>query len=426
MKLSKIAFLKPTVDTEVTPQPIRVATLPETFVPSPPRDPAAGPTQPFGDSRQSGRLDAQLGDPRAVVWIPRYATPLRPDTRAHSVLAYGDAVVVQAAVWQLFGAADGRLRGAGRTGTSPVAISPTDGTLRWVDLEGRLTAATLDRGEPIWTHGLFHGDGATYPFLAVRGDHAVVLGADRFVDPEAPFHPPPTLAVEALTITRPLSIAAGGILESVTGPGALTTARGESDIFGAADDDVVVVAWRDHVMTLDFDLTPHRVLTGTFEPRAVSVGDGRVYLIVRTAAGPRLWMLNAQGEQVFSATLPDEATETLVPPIVAPDHRVFVVTSKRIVAFSPIGDRLWEFAPTQGRPYAAVSADGWLLVAVDQSVGVLDVDGHGHSLFAVPGEVLRTPPVLTPEGDILVASERSLLCYRYEAAIEMGESTIVR
>lgn len=426
MKLSKIAFLKPTVDTEVTPRPIRVATLPETFVPAPPRNPPTGPTQPFGDSRQCGRLDAQLGDPRAVVWLPRFATALLPDTRAHSVLAHGDAVVVQAGVWQLFGT-DGRLRGAQRAGTSPLVISPADRTLRWVDLDGRLTAATLDRGEPIWTHGLFHGDGATYPFLAVRDGHAVVLGADRFVDPESPIRPEPTLAVEALTVTQPLSIAAGGILESVTGPGALTTQRGGGDVFGAADDDVVVVAWRDHVMTLDFDLSPHRVLTGAFEPRAMSLGDaGRVYLIVRTPAGPRLWMLNAEGEQVFAATLPDEAAETLVPPIVAPDHRVFVVTAKRIVAFSPIGDRLWEFAPAQGRPYASVTADGWLLVAVDQSVGVLDVDGIGHSLFATQGEVLRTPPVLTPEGDILVASERSLFCYRYEPAIELGESTLVR
>ncbi len=426
MKLSRIAFLKPTVDTEMAVRPIQVATLPETFEPGVPRSPAVAPTQPFGDSRQSGRLDASLGDPRAVVWSPRFAAPLLPDTRAHSVFAHGDAIVVQAGVWQLFGT-DGRLRGAGPAGTGPVAVSPTDRTLRWVDLHGRLTAATLDTGEPIWTHGLFHGDGATYPFLAVRGEHAVVIGADRFVNPEGLFRPEPTLAVEAITVNQPLSIAAGGILESVTSPGALTAPRDGGDVFGAAGDDNIVVAWRDHVMTLDFDLTPHSVRSGTFEPRAVSVGDaGRTYLIVRTADGPRLWMLNAEGEQVFSAVLPDEANETLVPPIVSPDHRVFVVTSKRIVAFSPIGDRLWEFAPAQGRPYASVTADGWLLVVVDQVLGVLDAEGRGTSLFAAPGEVFRTAPVLTPEGEILLASERSLLCLRYDQAIEMGEPTLIR
>ncbi len=425
MKFSRIAFLEPTVDTEVSEQPIRAASLPERFAPPAPGAPATGPTQPFGGPRQNARLDAALGDPRAVVWSPRYVTPLRPGTRAHSVLQSGDVVAVQAPVWQLFGA-DGSPRGVGRAGAGPIALSLADRTLRWVDGDGRLTAASLDTGEPIWTHGVFHGDGGTYPFLAVRGDVTVVIGEDRFVDPEALLRPEPTLSVEAITVTQPLAIAEGGILESVTAPGALVAPR-DGEVLCAVGDDTVVVVWRDRVLTLGLDLTVRRVLTGTFEPRSVSLGDaGRVYLVVRTPDGPRLWMLNADGEQVFSATLPDDAAETRTPPVVAPDHRVFVASASRIVAFSATGDRQWEFAPPQGRPYASVTADGWLLVAVDQTLGVLDGEGLGTSLFSAPGEVFQAAPVLTPEGEILLATERSLICLRYDPAIEMGEPTLVR
>jgi hypothetical protein len=164
------------------------------------------------------------------------------------------------------------------------------------------------------------------------------------------------------------------------------------------------------VLTTGYDLAIKQFVAGTFEPRAVSLGEfGRTYLIVRTADGPRLWMLNDEGEQVFDARLPEDASDTLVPPIVTGDHRVFVVTDTRIVAFSPMGDHLWEFVPSRGRPRAVTTAEGWLLVAVDDAIGVLDAEGRAASFFRLPGEVFRTAPVVTPAGEVIAATERSLV-----------------
>jgi outer membrane protein assembly factor BamB len=420
---SRIAFMEPTVEIEVEPRPLRVASLPERYDPSPPPPAPAGPTQPFAGARQDGRLDAALHDPRAVTWSQRFATPLRPDARPHSVLQHGDAVLVQASVWQLFGV-DGRARRAGKAGPSPLVVSPGEGSFGYVNTDGYLVAASLTTGRAEWSLGLHLSDGAAYPFLGRRGGRVVVVGGEYDSNPEAQPKQRPRLAVEVIEIDGPVDVSPGGLLRSAKNPVALATTLA-GDVFAAMDDARVVLAWRDRVLTTGFDLAVRQLIGGAFEPRAVSLGDaGRVYLIVRTADGPQLWMLNAEGEQVFAAALPEEAGAATVPPLVAPDQRVFVVTEKRVIGFAPDGEFLWEFVPPRGRPYAAVTRDGWLLVAVEQSIGVLDGYGRGVSIYAAPGdEAFCTAPVLTPGGDIFVATERTLVGLQFE---EIGSRTIVR
>jgi len=122
--------------------------------------------------------------------------------------------------------------------------------------------------------------------------------------------------------------------------------------------------------------------------------------------------------------LPDDAADTRVPPIITADHRVFVVTDSRITAFSPMGDQLWEFAPPMGRPKASVTAEGWLLIAVDDIVGIMDAEGRSATLFQLPGEGFVTAPVLTTSGEIFVATETALVCIGPE--FDASHRTIIR
>ena len=423
MKLSRIAFMQPTVDLEVAPAPLARATIAERFEPAPPSRSPAGPGQPFGGPQQTSRLDASLGDPNAATWAQRFATPLRPNTRPHSVLQHGNALLVQAPVWQLFGL-DGKLRRAGRSGSSPLAVSAGDRTFRWVNGDGYLVSAPLATGVATWSFPLHLGDGAQYPWLAMQGAHTVVLGADGAPNPEAEVQRPQQFALEVIEIRGAPEVSDGGLLRSAKTPGALV-GDVTGDVVGTFDRDAVVLAWNDHLLTVGLDLAVRRCTTAPFTPRAISAGEqGRVYLVVRTPEGPRLWMLNVDGQLAFSAVLPDDAADTLVPPIVAPDHRVFVTTDTRVVAFSPTGDRLWEWVSPDGRPRAMVTADGWLLVAAGDSLGVFDVDGNSASLFNAPGEVFRTAPVLTMAGEIVAATERALVCVGPE--IDVHHRTIVR
>jgi outer membrane protein assembly factor BamB len=418
-----LSFMKPRQVIEVEPRALRVASLPERFAPAAPPAAPSGPTQPFADARQTSRLSVALEDPFAVTWALRFAAPLRPDTNAHSVLQHGDALLVQAPVWQLFGL-DGRPRRAGATGSSPLVITADQRSFCWVNGDGCLVSAPLATGRTVWSYGLRLADGATYPFVGVRGRTVLVVGGEFDANPEANPRQATRLGLEVIDLGDPIEASDSGILRSATTPGTLTTdLRG--DVFGAMDDERAVVAWRDHVLTAGHDLAIKQFVTGSFEPRALSLGDaGRTYLIVRTADGPRLWMLNREGEQVFDARLPEDARDTLVPPIVTGDHRVFVVTDTRIVAFSPTGEQLWEFIPPRGRPRAVVTAEGWLLVAVDDAIGVLDAEGRAASFFRLPGEVFCTAPVVTSAGEVIAATERSLVCIG--PTFEAVDRTIVR
>ena len=421
--LSRIAFMKPTEVSEVEPRRMRAASLPERFDVAPPRPGASGAIQPFADGRQNSRLDAALSDPFAVTWSPRFVTPLRPDSRPHSVLQHRDALLVQAPVWQLFGL-DGRPRRAGKSGSSPLVISAEERSFLWVNGDGCLLAAPLDTGRTRWSLGLHLADGARYSFVGVRGRRVVVVGGEVAGNPEAEEPHPTSLALEVFELPDPIDASDEGILRNARSPGALETPC-TGDVFAAMDDARIVIAWRDHVLTTGYDLAIKQFVAETFEPRAVSLGEfGRTYLIVRTADGPRLWMLNDEGEQVFDARLPDDASDTLVPPIITGDHRVFVVTDTRIVAFSPMGDYLWEFVPPRGRPRAVATAEGWLLVAVDDAIGVLDAQGRAASFFRMRGEVFCTAPVVTPAGEVIAATERSLVCIG--PTFEAVDRTIVR
>ncbi|MDB4930054.1 MAG: hypothetical protein JWM10_2538 [Myxococcaceae bacterium] len=420
---SLLAFMKPTRVVEVEPRPLRAASLPERFAPAPPPAAPTGPTQPFADARQNSRLAVALNDPFSVAWGQRFAVPLRPDTHPHSVLQHGDAVLVQAPVWQLFGL-DGRARRAGTTGSSPLVITADDGSFCWVNGDGCLVSAPLATGRTLWSYGLRLNDGATYPFVGVRGRKVVVVGGEFDSNPEENPKQATRLGLEVVDLGDPIEASDSGILRSATTPGTLTT-EFSGDVVGAMDEGRVVVAWRNHVLVAGLDLAVKQYVRGAFEPRAVSLGEaGRTYLIVRTAEGPRLWMLNAEGDQVFAATLPDDADDTRVPPLVAPDHRVFVVTDSRIVAFGPTGEFAWEFVPPRGRPRAVVTAEGWLLVSVDDALGVLDAFGRAASFFRLPGEVFATAPVLTPGGEILAATEKLLVCIAPQ--FETGERTLMR
>jgi len=252
----------------------------------------------------------------------------------------------------------------------------------------------------------------------------VVVGAELDRNPEEEPKHQTTLAVEVLDVGSPVEASPEGILRSGTSTGSLVVDM-EGDVVGAMDGERVVVAWRDRGLTGGRDLSVKDLVGGSFEPRAISLGEaGRSYLIVRTSDGPRLWMLNAQGEQVFSVRLPDDASDTRVPPVITADHRVFVVTDSRITAFSPMGEQLWEFAPERGRPRALVTAEGWLLVAVDDTLGVVDAEGRSATLFQLPGETFATAPVLTASGEIFAATENALVCIGPE--MDLSHRTILR
>jgi outer membrane protein assembly factor BamB len=409
MKFKRVSFAAPAVEVEVSPSPLEDASLPERF--APPAPPSNLPAlQPFGGPQQHSRLNAFLGAPTAFRWVSRFEAPLREGTEAQAVLYSGDAVLVLASIWQLFGV-DGAARRSGLSGLSPVVISPTDDTFRWVSADGTLVARALQTGEERWSCGAPLGDGGAYPVHAVGGTASLLAGAERDTDPEAEDFVP-AFAVQWIDPTERPVVSRGGLLKNAVRTAALT-GPSMGDLVGATDGAHVFVAFEGLALRLDMALEVTKASSFAAKPRAVSMGDaGRVYLVVSTPGGAALWLINAQGERVFAAALP---RDTRVPPIVTPDHRVFVTTDDEVLAFSPEGRPLWRVSSPLRPPRASVTADGWLLVSLGEELRAFDAEGRSAVLSYSVGRPFVTAPVITAHGEILVATTETLVCLSYEA-----------
>jgi outer membrane protein assembly factor BamB len=83
-----------------------------------------------------------------------------------------------------------------------------------------------------------------------------------------------------------------------------------------------------------------------------------------------------------------------------------VLVGDRIIAFNDAG-LVW-FRKLPGLAGATLSADGKVLASVGSAVWALDAKGAETALFALTDEPFVTPPVLSDDGRLLVASARRL------------------
>lgn len=408
MEFKRVAFAEPAETLDVQPQPIVRAEVEERFDPPGPSS-ARHVVSEHGGPSQDGRLAASLGSPMAFRWIPRFEAPLREGSAPTGLLCDADTVLVLGPFLQLYGI-DGTPRRVALGGQSAAVLSPIDGTYRYVNRDGFLVARALQDGSERWSCGAPVGGRALYGLHLVHGTASLLGGVHIDENPEHEVSVP-HFALEWIDPGEEPEILRGGVLGNARRSHAL---QGEIDgeLLGVTDGQTVVVALEGHLLHLGMDLAVQQVHTGDFTPRAISMGDrGRAYLVVTTADGPALWLINARGERVFSTALP---ASTTVPPVVAPDHRVFVCTDQEVLAFDPLGALLWRVSSPGGAPRLAVTADGWLLASMGEELRVFDAVGRNAALSVSVGDPFVTAPVLTLTGEILVATQRSLVCLSYE------------
>src|SRR5262249_17793305 len=96
------------------------------------------------------------------------------------------------------------------------------------------------------------------------------------------------------------------------------------------------------------------------------------------------------------------------PPVIERSGRVYLLLPGEIVAIES-GKIAWRDR-VEGAPLATVGSDGRLVAAVGASVIAFDAEGKRTVLATMPGEQLRTPPVLDALGRLYVASERKIYC----------------
>lgn len=408
---------------DVTPSLVRAAIAPVSPGPVPPRATPDGLDRALrhahANEQLNGRLPFYLGPD---VLAPAWAARLDPDLEAGSVLLTHDRVLVQGLRrWALLDRLGAPIRNAMKA-IGDMVLDPVLGGFFYDD-DGSLSGRRLDTGAQAFSVALTFASTVRRTFLSLRDGGLIVAGRRQpFLSEPSP--PPPGVALpppappsldfthlEAQTLGNPLTVDDGVLTSSRRTREVIRHTGVPEPLHVAASDVGVVIAVKGVIYLGDRNLTLSKALSGDFVPGALSLDElGRIYLVAWEGARWCLWVLTPNGDRVALVPLPGDESSAVSPPIVGYDHRAYVIVGDTLSAVSPAGECLWQYRAPNALLCASVTADDQLLVAVGDELLAFDAVGNARLCFSFDGDALRTPPVLTADGEVLVASASTLYC----------------
>lgn len=356
---------------------------------------ASSACAPHGNPQQNGRQPAAAPfEPLALRW----RAPLDAAFAPASLLAVGGLVAVAGELrWVTYREDGAPLAGGGKSGRA-FGLDPRRAA---VVLEERGDVAAYDArsGASLGRQTLYHGDTVARALLAPLGDLVVTAGAvmPHSGDDDEPLG---ECALEVLAVTQAatgLSIQSARAL-LVDAP-RIVAAAGERFIAAATDGALDVFSpGLDHLARF----------SGEFSPLALSIGGGRVAMIVQRGGGVALWLVSDDGLLCDLPLGPPPTADGYAAPLVGYDHRVYVPLAGQVVVVHPEGTRLDEY-PVARFGGAAIDAADTLLLA-DGSRLIAFRGEERVVLFAFGDETLRAAPVVTAAGSVLCVTDAALYC----------------
>lgn len=358
--------------------------------------------RPLGNPEQNSRLGRALPD---GAWKLRWRAPLRGLGTPRDVLNAGDRIVVRAeSGWMLFDT-DGEMLGRGPAGDGTMLLDPNDGLLLGLDGAGFLGGWRLADGARRFRMILTMPGDLTYTFIDRPGD-LYLASVERRLPPHTPGVPSAAF-IERITLGESIAVDDNGTLRSAARLGDLV--REVSDLQIARRGATFVLAVSDTLFRADLALRPVASLTGAFRPLALSLDEqDRAHLVVMTATGPALWVVEPDGRRVVNRPLALATRRLLAPPIVSHHHQIYLVYADRIMALESDGRPWWDTG-IEAIAGAVMTADDRLLVAAGRQV--LAYRGAEPTVLATTLDALTTAPILSAAGLLLVASADTLFAY---------------
>lgn len=366
---------------------------------------APGPHASYHQAFANGQLNSRVGARLpAGDWAVEWSAPLDPQLTPAFVLEDGDRIVVRSAMWALFDRAGASL-GSGQAAGPPVVLDAAQNLFYSILPSGYFSAAHLSDGQPAYMFLPSFGDTFSRVYLARRGSRILVVGEERALDPHGERQPWRSL-VEINDVGDPVRTSAGGRVTGSQPVGSLEIPS--PHVVAASAGDTIVAAAPGEIYVTNWKLEGRAVLEGSFEPRAMSLDEaGRIYLIVESGDKTSLWLLTADGERVYSYEFPPGSSAGLRPPMVGYDHTVYAIAGRFLYAIGPDGKLNWSREAKARLSGAVVSGDDQLLTSEGSQVVAWNQAGERRVVHSFDEE-LTTPPVLTADGRLLVASRRAL------------------
>ena len=393
--------------------PVELRIRPIPIVPS--RDEVALPdAEPDGRGREFPRryaneqCNSRLAFPLPEgAWRLLWKTELDPDVEPDYLLQAGSRILLRGGdLWELYDDHGDRLAADG-IGPGEVVLDPTRERFLLDEPDGFVEGRSLTDGARTFRIFPLFGEGYARTFLSVGARRLLIVSVEVG---GAPWEKEPdTSTVEIIDLGAKLRTDENDYLISADNKADLI--RDSTTLLAARHRDTLLLATDGAIVATDPNLEATSLLEAEFVPVALSLDEARrIHLMVYRERGYRLWVIAPDGRRQVDVEVPPSVAEAAVPPVVGYDHRIYLIGLDRIIALNPDGTGAWQHAGA-GVAGAVVTADGSLLAARESAVVAYDREGEGRTLLSFSGEGVRTQPVLTSDGRLLVATERHLYAF---------------
>ncbi|MBX9600440.1 MAG: PQQ-like beta-propeller repeat protein [Bryobacteraceae bacterium] len=339
-------------------------------------------------------------------WLIRMESGLERENEPAFVMQAGDRALIQGnRKWQLLSAvAAGRTFAWDNISASDLVMDPEQGSFFGADSYGYLAAFSLADGKVRYRATVYGNQSQFRQFFTRRGTRWFIASWERDLNPHGRI-PPKSTALEVRDFGDP-SKAQGEFLGG-TVEVALQNFE-QPKIFAAVSGETAFSAQLNDLLVTDLVLKLRGRFSSEFEPLALSAAEERAYILAQAGGEIALWCIHARGERQYAVKLPEGEAIAQRPPAVGFDHRVFVYGGSTVHCIGADGKVAWSQSAGAEIRGIAVTPDDQLLVTAGQSLIALDSRGNKRVLRDFAPDSPVTPPAMSRDGDIFVASRTKL------------------
>ncbi len=244
--------------------------------------------RPYINDNLNSRIDQKLPE---GIWRIKWKSQLLNGLNPEFILRSGDRIIIQGSqVWQLFNA-DGKAIAANNFANSDVAIDPTNSLIYTADYNSMLEAYHLANGELAYILDDLYGVKFQRTFVSRMDNTFIAVSNEQIMDPHSSEKPELSF-LETQKIGKQIQVDNLKILTNAT-RGKLEKRKSAETIAGA-NNDILVVAYKNHLEYLDLSLNIVSSFEDDFIPMAMSLDDNsNAYVIVKTDDDKyALWIIN--------------------------------------------------------------------------------------------------------------------------------------
>lgn len=363
---------------------------------------------------KNSRLNSDF--PVNKIWEVRWKAELKKNAFPWYLLIYDDRLIVQNEDgWQLFDQ-NGKLIKNGIKDEGNISIDQKQGLFFRNDFSGYLSLNDLETGDRKFLIYPFMGKGYDRSILYCDKNNFTSIGFSipTMTHKRADTTPDITL-LETIDMNNQSDIDSDKILYSAFQKNKLICQANPVKV--ASLNNEIVLATEDNLIYIDKELNIKSIFTDRFIPLQISLDESmNVYMISEIKQENMqdlyyLKVISPAGKLIYETKLFNAGNNFYYPPIIGYNHFVSILNADNTMTEINIkGKTLWHIYLNENSPGANITANNFLLTSEGNILSAIDQESNRKFIFEFKNETLCTPPILTTENKIYVASKNFLFC----------------